>query len=78
MSQSESPLNRSIGLTGVIRWLIAAFAVFAVGAAFAEGYHALAIARTVFPRRRGDAQLSGLASASRSRCRSGPAAALLK
>jgi hypothetical protein len=44
----DSPLRRSIGLSGVIRWLIAAAAVIAVGAAFAAGYFALAIAGLVF------------------------------
>jgi membrane protein implicated in regulation of membrane protease activity len=48
MSEPDSPLTRSIGLSGVIRWLIAAGAVIAIGAAFAEGYHALAIAGIVF------------------------------
>ena len=48
MSQTDSPLRRSIGLSGVIRWLIAAAAVIAIGAAFADGHYALAIAGIVF------------------------------
>jgi uncharacterized membrane protein YedE/YeeE len=43
MQQSESPLNRSIGLSGVLRWLIAVFAMIAVGAAFAAGHIVLGI-----------------------------------
>jgi membrane protein implicated in regulation of membrane protease activity len=46
--QTDSPLNRSIGLSGLIRWLIAVGAVVAIGAAFAAGRVALAIAGTVF------------------------------
>lgn len=48
MSQTDSPLRRSIGLSGVIRWFIAAAAVIAIGAAFADGHYALAIAGVVF------------------------------
>lgn len=48
MSQPDSPLMRSIGLSGVLRWLIAAAAVIAIGAAFADGRYALAIAGVVF------------------------------
>ena len=48
MPQTDSPLKRSIGLSGVIRWLIAAAAVIAIGAAFAAGRFALAIAGLVF------------------------------
>ena len=48
MSQTKSPLRRSIGLSGVIRWLIAVAAVVAIGAAFADGHYALAIAGVVF------------------------------
>jgi len=46
--QPDSPLSRSIGLTGLIRWIIAAGAVIAIGAAFAEGHLALGIAGLVF------------------------------
>lgn len=45
---TASPLRRSIGLTGIIRWLIAAGAVIAIGAAFADGHYALGIAGVVF------------------------------
>ena len=48
MPQTDSPLRRSIGLSGVIRWLIAVAAVVAIAAAFAEGFYALAIAGVVF------------------------------
>jgi hypothetical protein len=46
--QTDSPLSRSIGLSGVLRFLIAAAAVIAIGAAFAAGRPALAIAGLVF------------------------------
>ena len=48
MSESKSPLTRSIGLSGVVRWLIAVWAVIAIGDAFHEGHYALAIAGTIF------------------------------
>lgn len=48
MPQTDSPLSRSISLSGVIRWLIAAAAVIAIGAAFAAGNYALAIGGVVF------------------------------
>lgn len=48
MPKIHSPLKRSIGLSGVIRWLIAVVAVIAIGAAFADGQYALAIAGVVF------------------------------
>lgn len=48
MPAPESPLRRSIGLAGVFRWLIAAAAVIAIGAAFAAGRYALAIAGIAF------------------------------
>ena len=48
MPETDSPFKRSIGLSGVIRWLIAAGAVIAIGAAFAAGRFALAIAGLVF------------------------------
>jgi len=44
----DSPLSRSIGLTGLIRWIIAAGAVIAIGAAFAERHFALGSAGLVF------------------------------
>ncbi len=40
MAQTDSPLKRSIGLSGVIRFLIAVIAVVAVGAAFADDNYA--------------------------------------
>lgn len=48
MSESESPLNRSIGLSGVIRWLIAVFAMLAIGSAFAAGHYVMAVVGAVF------------------------------
>jgi hypothetical protein len=48
MKQPDSPLNRSIGVAGVIRWLIAVAATLAVGAAFADGHYGLGIAGVVF------------------------------
>jgi hypothetical protein len=48
MSQDKSPLSRSIGLPGVIRWLIAVLVVIAISAAFADGHYALGIAGLVF------------------------------
>ena len=48
MSGSRSPLNRSVGFTGVLRWLIAVWAVIAIGDAFHEGHYGLAIAGTIF------------------------------
>ena len=48
MTQSNSPLNRSIGLSNLIRGLIALFAVIAIGAAFAAGRVWVAIGCTVF------------------------------
>lgn len=48
MSQSNSPLSRSIGLSGFLRWLLAVAAVITVGAAFAWGYDLLAIACLLF------------------------------
>ena len=43
MSGTDSPLKRSIGLSGVIRFLIAVLAVIAIAAAFAAGRYAMAI-----------------------------------
>lgn len=48
MAQGESPLNRSIGLSGVIRWLIAVFAMIAIGAAFADRQYLLGVIGVVF------------------------------
>lgn len=47
MTDPESRLNRSIGVTGAIRWLIAVAAIIAIGAAFAEGRYGLGIAGLV-------------------------------
>lgn len=43
MTRPDNPLTRSIGLAGVFRWLVAAAAVIAIGAAFAEGHLALGV-----------------------------------
>lgn len=48
MSGTDAPLKRSIGLSGVIRFLIAVFAVVAISAALAAGRYALAIVAVVF------------------------------
>jgi hypothetical protein len=48
MPQPDSPLRRSIGLAGIVRWLIAVAATLALGAAFAAGYYTLAIAGILF------------------------------
>ncbi|MEE8134067.1 MAG: hypothetical protein V3T56_03370 [Gemmatimonadales bacterium] len=48
MTETDSPLGRSIGLSGVIRLLIAVAVVVAVGAAFADGHYMLGIAGIVF------------------------------
>jgi hypothetical protein len=48
MSNSKSPLTHSIGLSGIVRWLIAVWAVIAIGDAFHEGHYGLAIAGTIF------------------------------
>lgn len=48
MTRPGSPLTRSIGLSGVFRWLVAAAAVIAIGAALAEGRVALGVAGAVF------------------------------
>jgi hypothetical protein len=45
---ASSPLGRSIGFSGVIRWLIAVAAIIAVGAGFAAGRSALAIVGLLF------------------------------
>ena len=47
MSESKSPLTRSIGLSGVLRWALAVFSVIAIGDAFHEGHYGLAIGGTV-------------------------------
>ena len=48
MTQPDSPLKRSIGLSNLVRGLIALFAVIAIGAAFATGRYGLGIGATVF------------------------------
>lgn len=47
MTRPVTPLTRSIGLSGALRWLVAAAAVIAIGAAIAEGRLALAVAGLV-------------------------------
>ena len=46
MTQTDSPLKRSIGLSTLVRGLIGLFAVIAIGAAFAAARYGLAIAGT--------------------------------
>ena len=48
MSQSESPLNRLIGLSGVVRWLIAVIAMVTIGAAFADHHYVLGVVGALF------------------------------
>ncbi|HOX20052.1 MAG TPA: hypothetical protein PLI70_03900 [Gemmatimonadales bacterium] len=48
MARPNTPLTRSIGLSGVFRWLVAVAAVIAIGAAIAEGRVALAVGGVVF------------------------------
>jgi len=48
MSRTNAPLRRSIGLTGVVRWLGTVAAVIAVGAAFAGGRYAVGIVGAVW------------------------------
>lgn len=48
MTKPESPLQRSIGLLGLIRWIIAVAAVIAIGAAFNDGHYVLGIAGILF------------------------------
>ena len=48
MPQSQSPLNRGIGLTGVIRFCIAVAAVLAIAAAFSAGRYWLGITGILF------------------------------
>ena len=48
MTETNSPLKRSIGLSGVIRFLVAVVAVIAVGAALADDNYVLGIAGVVF------------------------------
>lgn len=48
MSDSGSPLNRSIGLSNLIRGLIAMFAVIAIVTAFRERRIGLAVASVLF------------------------------
>jgi len=47
MTDPNSPLNRSIGFNGAVRWLIAVAAVIAIAAAFADGRYGLGIAGLV-------------------------------
>lgn len=47
MTDPGSPLNRSIGLTGAVRGLIAVVAVIAIVAAFVDGRYGLGIAGLV-------------------------------
>jgi hypothetical protein len=42
MAGTNSPYGRSIGITGVVRWLLVVAAVIALGAALAAGKFALA------------------------------------
>ncbi|MGB7212851.1 MAG: hypothetical protein WBC97_09495 [Gemmatimonadales bacterium] len=48
MTDPGSPLNRPIGVSNLVRGLIALVAVVAIGGAFADGHIGLAIAGLVF------------------------------
>jgi hypothetical protein len=48
MTEPGSPSSRSIGISGLIRWLIVVAGVIAVSAAFAAGFYGLAITGVVF------------------------------
>jgi len=48
MSEPESPLKRSIGISGVITFLVAVTAAVTVGAAWFDGRYALAGVAAVF------------------------------
>lgn len=48
MPSPQSPLRRSIGLHGTVRWLIALGAVIAIGGAIDAGHYGLAAAGLVF------------------------------
>jgi len=48
MPDTNSPLTRSIGIAGVIRFVIAIAAVIAISDAFAERRYALAAAGLIF------------------------------
>ncbi len=48
MASPEPPLRRSIGLSGIVRWVIVVMAVVAVGAALNAHAYGLAIGALVF------------------------------
>ncbi len=48
MDPTESPLRRSIGFSGIVRWIIVVFAVMAVAEAFAQHRYGLAVAGLAF------------------------------
>ena len=48
MTQRESAFRRSIGLTGLIWWIIAVAAMIAIGAAFSTGRYAMGVSASVF------------------------------
>lgn len=48
MAPDTSPLRHSIGLSGVLRWLIVVAAVIAIGAAFTSGRSGLGIVGLLF------------------------------
>ncbi len=48
MTVEDSPLRHSIGISGVMRWIIAVAAVVAIGAAVADKRYALAIVTFAF------------------------------
>jgi hypothetical protein len=48
MADAGSPMNRSIGLAGLLRWLIVLAGTVAAGAAIADRRYGLALALFVF------------------------------
>lgn len=48
MTRPQTPLRRSIGLSGLLRWIVAVAAVIAIGAAVSERRYALGAAGVTF------------------------------
>ena len=48
MTRPQTPLRRSIGLSGLLRWIVAVAAVIAIGAAVSERRYALSAAGVTF------------------------------
>lgn len=48
MSQDVPPIRRSIGLSGLIWWIMAVAAMIAIGAAFSAGRYTMGVVAAVF------------------------------